>query len=351
MTDHHYDETGDFNESPFQADQFEAQGELDSANQMIRANEVGRTAGFVFPFSSQLKRDTARQFEADKLFYRTATKTQFKVLAYYFGMRASGLAAFFGFLYCFDLFARHYFLGAEAVVMMPNLVEQVFAGSPLGSTLTALAAVALASIIVRYFLRVIFFLFIDVQAHQLSFHIKQRVSDIVSRITECCAYSQVRRGNGLWSSRGKNWIKVAIWNAKRAEYLDRFASTITWLIQFYVNLMEWIANVVMVAASTWVAAHIVTRYHLFSDVEAVRGSTFDGIIMAVILGLTVFIGWIFLFRRKGDFWTEKFRTELVEAETAAPHYFDQVSSVVENLIEMVVANERNSASRTNSSTT
>ena len=317
------------------ASPFEAQDELDAAERVVKFLEIGRTVGFRLPFSSQLKHDTEAQFPEDAAFYMQATKSQNRVLRSYFFMRVSGIIAFAGFIYAYLLVASEYFAESmlPATAALPGMPDKP-------TLLVALAAaigVAAIGVLIRFTLRYLFFLGINTTAHRLGFLINQQISDINTRVTECCAYSQVRRGAGAWADRGKKWIKVAIWNAKRAEYLDRFSSTVGWLVRLYVTAMELVANAIMIFIGAVAAIKI---FSLGSGSDPV--ATF---LFIALLAVTIVWGWIIAFRRSDDFWTQEIRDEIVAAQKSSPHYFDQISSVTENLIEMIVANERNPSSR------
>lgn len=322
------------NEAP--SEYFEAVTELEAAREVAGSDHLGETGPYVTPFSLQLRNDTEAQFGQDKSFYRSIKKTMQEVLFTYAIMRVIGVVIFGAYiamlLWLVENFAK---IGGEsflAVAHQALIKSFANADTALGVLLVCLSV---ASVAVRWFVRFIFFLYINTRGRELSYLIKKHIDDIGSKIMESCSKAQLRNGAGRWSRRAGNWTRVALWQAKRAEYLDRYSSTTTWLVQHYTLLMERLFWAYL-AAATLYASDQILRSGNCSGGDCVA---FNWFIVSLVT-VTAAVGWGLLFRRRGNFWTQEFRKKIAADAGDSPHYFEQVGELVENLVEMVVANQR-----------
>lgn len=200
---------------------------------------------------------------------------------------------------------------------------------PLAVSAGALAGIAVA--LLRRGVRWYFFHQIERKAERLSYDVFKRIDDISTNVTDACLKSRNRKGRGEWSERARDWIVVAIWNAKRGEYLDRFITTTIWAVRTYIVLAEIAAAALKVGVSLFAASIVFNG----DTSAAFAGSIGLG---AALAAQAIFI-WMLWGRKPDDFWTRVFRAYAAEHEDHADAYSDKIASVVENLVHEALGKE------------
>ncbi len=325
---------------------FPALDVLKEAQEHFDSIHYGISDTHQLPFSRQLKKSTADLFPRDAALYAEASQTQDAVTHFYALMR----------LVTFLLFAA--VLTLQVMIFSLPLESAFFSGF-YSSALSELAQnwlVASVAILVvgavgaifRYTVRSAFFYFMEVRAERFSFKMFKRIDDIVTEVTVACSRTRDRVGKGgEWSKRAKCWVIIALWNAKRAEYLDRYATTVIWCVRTYNRLALIFFSVLKVSALVTAFAVVWSNFAIIGA-GAAAPNTVANVVFSVFLiiqGMTV---WHFLGQKPPDFWTKAFRKSASQVEDGLEHYASKVGSVVENLVHEVLNKEFGTSSQTRS---
>lgn len=307
--------------------------ELLAANEHIQRTSFGipQNARYELPFSRQLRRSIREEFPVDRELYQEADKRERQTITIYLMMRIIGVIIFAATLAAFGAIYWGWFNGEVF------FTDEVASPQNFGLAMGLLAGVAIISWGIRHAVRFFFFYFMRDRARALSFKFAKRHSDILSRITENCFYGRRRVGQGDWTVRGRNHMKMALWNAKRAEYLDRYVTTIVWLIRIWVIYMETIFLTLMGVASFVLIAWVVEMIQTMTAPH--MGLMTQAIVSFVLLVPTMIYFWVFSGRKGGNFWTEEFRGQIVQQTVDEEHYFDRIGKYVEDLIDESRAKE------------
>ena len=299
-----------------------------AARMHFQIGKIGAPQKYERPFTRQLKNDTRLQFPVDERYYALAEKAQSDVLARYLSLQVIEVSML-ALLVAIQalLFAPDRLMGSLDLPFLKNLTWPWALGSGV------LAAAIFAAL--RSFVRWFFFHEIERKAERLSFEVFKRIDDINTNVTEACLKSRNRKGRGEWSERAREWIVVAIWNAKRAEYLDRFITTLIWSVRTY------IVNIEIAAVLLKFAVALIAAVYVFRRDEAAASFAFCGAIL-VQTGLL----WLVWGRKPADFWTTVFRKSASEHEENVEPYSDKIASVVENLVHEALGKEFGAGSKT-----
>lgn len=303
---------------------------LGAAHAHFRDGSIGAPNKYERPFTVQLKNDTRRQFPIDERFYLQAEAAQRSVLRMYVFLQLIEVAM----LAALILVQASLFAGSR----LPDWLQWL----PMANLSTPIAfvaglSVALAGAGLRRGFRWYFFHEIERKAERLSYDVFKRIDDISTNVTDACLKSRNRKGRGEWSERARDWIIVAIWNAKRAEYLDRFITTIIWAVRTYILHVEAAAVTVKFALSLAIGVAVFDA----STRAAAAGSL--GFILGLILQAVII--WLVWGRKPDDFWTRVFRSSANEHEESLEPYADKIASVVENLVHEALGKEFGAAGK------
>ncbi|MGV6819686.1 MAG: hypothetical protein ACWA5T_04220 [Parvularcula sp.] len=327
-------------ETPEMESSFQAQHELDAANHVIRIVRFGAVPGRVsFPFSRQLRNSCRVLFPDDCDVYNIADRNKSRAFLLYVLMRLLTLGTFVGILYFLSAVIYQYQYGAEpagAVFLFPGwLLNLIGTPSLVEALVMALADVA-SLLAARSIIRHMLFFVIKDLARRTAFKLYTRHSDIVSRITEHCANSKRRVGEGAWPERAGKYTKCALWNAKRAEYLDRYSTTVGWLVSYWTTLIELVTNAASLSLLLGLTVMVATNF--FGTMEAPAHQIVIGR-YALLAVVWVGYGVAVMQREKSGFWTEAFRSQTADHDDDDEHYFDRIASHIEDLVDEVVSKE------------
>ena len=323
--------------------------ELETALAYFCSGVVGAVDSYAAPLSRQHRKDIAIQFPADNKYFDFAEKTQWSVIRGYLYLRIATFTLFFV-LTIFQTLAFYMSISTNATVDGAGFVFNVFGYSlpivkPVLSLISAgqslpggvIPIVMVASglfIFLRYLVRKVGFYILGIRAERLSFDIFTRLDEVSSRVTETCAKARDRVGDGEWPERARHWTIIALWNARRAEYLDRYITIIIWTVRTYILTIERVFILlkiaVMVAGFFW----------LFQQISGSGvGNQVKVGVFSFFLGLQTYLLWHRAGMRPNDFWTEQFRRSASDTAGIRETYVDKISVLVENLVDEVISKE------------
>jgi hypothetical protein len=312
--------------------------ELAAAKKHFGSGVVGGSETHRRPFTEQIMSDTEAMFPWDSDKYKTARSQMWAVLGRYFTMRVVTS-----------------FLHAGLVILLVAIYDAAISdgGSSLLSKLLEatglsdvfatwwpllMAALAFLAFGMRSAVRGFFFFGLTRRAETLSYDVFKRIDDIATRVTEACAKVRLRAGEG-WPERAKNWVIIALWNAKRGEYLDRFITTVIWKVGVYIERMQNVFLVVNVAA-------IAAIYACFRGVPAPGEETFaaDLIFIGALTANSFFL-WHKAGQKPNAFWKDQFRKSAPEQTDETENYADKISDEIENLVVEIISKEYGQSGR------
>ncbi len=287
-------------------------------------SKIGAPEKYEQPFTVQLKNDTRRHFPIDDKYYALAEAAQSSVLLWYL------------LLQLIEVLLLSALVLVQAALFATDRLPRWLEWSPMSNisfpiAASAAAAAAAAFVLARRSVRWYFFHQIERKAERLSFDVFKRIDDISTNVTDACLKSRNRKGRGEWSERARDWIVVALWNAKRGEYLDRFITTTIWAVRTYIIHIEVagaVGKILVSALAAWIA------FDGSSSAAAVISFAFAAALFAQAVGL-----WMFWGRKPADFWTRVFRASANEHEEVVEPYTEKVASVVENLVHEALGKE------------
>ncbi|MBR9825068.1 MAG: hypothetical protein GYB36_04595 [Alphaproteobacteria bacterium] len=319
--------------------EFEAQKELDAADQMIRSIHFGTTDSFIRPFTRQLRTSTRQTFDIDNDIYVEADKSLTRVTRYYLLMRALTFMVYI----LMALMAAAIF-----AALVPNHLASVYL-TPLvqavsfiaGETVSLLETVLIFGVVLavltfaRWGFRSLLKLLIRINGKEFSFKVSDRYDSILMRIVECCHNAMLQKEN--WPSRARNWTKVALWNSKRAEYLDRYSTTVAWKIRYLITFWHRFFVFGKVLISLGLSTSI--AWSIFTAPEMTSSAIWAGLIMVITWWTTTAVGWVFFDSFRADLWTTVFAKKIQDDEDTQKHPFDLISDVVENFVSLIESNQ------------
>jgi hypothetical protein len=303
---------------------FKRQRELDHALAFIRDSRFGVVGRKLRPYSGQLKDEAERLFGIDKDIYATASELQRRTNRRYFLMRSATLFLFV----CFSAWTLY-------VSLRPCLAKwpTIGAMSTLDGVLPGLLSIVVAGLVlsgIRVAVRNIYFWILKHLVEKLSYAVKMRYQDIIN---DCRVVSNEIgniAGEGEWSERARKSMIVALWHAIRADYLDRYSTTVLWKTDVFFEHAElafWAVKIaiaiavtgLMIAAGVWAcgSAGAWLNYAAY-----------------LLLGST----WFWFNRKPNNFVENVFtggdRKPHVADESASGPYFFAMADEIENLVKL-----------------
>lgn len=320
---------------------FDAVDELRHALKHTRTMHFGKTKKRLTPLSRQVKHEIRDLFPIDYPAFNLADKTKGKIERRTVILRLSTIFVFLAYL-ALILGATQDFLGvsdkSNALKVfgygLPGLpsIFQGFFQTPLGYVIY-IFVISVFAIAARRTIREFFFMAIHRFTGQFAHDLDSRWDCIDTRVTECCLAAQKRGAN--WTLRSNLYTIIAIWNAKRAEYLDRYSTVSAWKIHDFVMLVEYLATgfkfLLALGVFGWVA-YLVYQYH---EIQNLRTYISVAAIF-VALAATAVGGFLLYGRVRNDKWTEIIRSDIAKSEETDKHHFLKLGELVENLSRTVL---------------
>jgi len=298
---------------------------------------VGSVPVYKTPLSRQMWAGIAEQFPIDAPHFEAAKKTQRRTVIGYGAMR---LVTFLIFLVMttaqIGAFAGA-MSGADAVEPTGGLLGALLAATAALNFsdlqyLLAIPVIGMVGLFLRSIARRITFHLLGIGAERLSHRVFGRLDLIRMRITEAASKTRDRVGKGEWRERARNWTIIALWNAKRAEYLDRYITVVIWTVRTYISQIE--ATLMTVKF----VIVVVLLLNVLPLAEGVGGVAWLLLMALALLAQTCLL-WHLLGQKPNDFWTTEFRKAADDDENINETYVHKIGGIVENLVDEVLAKE------------
>lgn len=339
-----------------QGSEFEAIADLKAADALISKQKLlGWHTKFTAPLSAQLKAEWKALFEQDADFYKKVDTFQRDVILTYAVLRFVTYALFV--LYILTSY-NILFLKFSVETHASNIfawLGQVTSG--LASFILQLSGDSLwiafavttgAFFLLRIIVRSIAFVRMNIKAEKLAHRVaNQRWEVLLAGTHAINKAKEPPSSTSDWSQHAGRWTKVASWYAKRAEYVDRYSTTVNWLIQFYINRLENIFSAAKAGTVLALALHTFVLLPIpdFLGLQALPESSHVTLrILSGLLMICTVIFWYFLGSAKTSFFREAFEREFAERETQVTggrtdykqHFFDQMAGLASGLVKQVI---------------
>lgn len=337
------------------ADQ-EGAAELAAANDFIayERTHFGQVDKLTFPFSEQLKVDIRRRFDIDKEIYGKSDETERSVMV----RTAKFRLLTFVLMLVFVLWAAAVYRQVFTANDYQNVDTNSFAGIGLNvakilsssilhytpslfqAALFGLLSAGLALIVIRNLIRMIALGRINRSGEQFAHMVSTRHDHISLEIQEACNRSYSRAGTEKRVDRARRWPKIAAWNARRGEALDRYTTTVLWRVQIYFMAVEAaflsLKGIVLIGIVAWMLGDL-DQWHFFAATS--NDGLFRLMFLVIFVCLSV-LGWGPFWREKNSVWTNTFTNEFGPPDNKRPHFFNAICEVVENCVKGEMANQR-----------
>lgn len=325
---------------------FEAEDELRYANEIFGKGErFGEIEGArIAPFSRQLKKDIELHFSIDTAIFEETNRIQTGIFSMYIALRLSTFVLFLAWLYVVGASIA----AARGIEVHPMwLMHTIQSFGPIVTSVGSLMLLGVA----RLLLRRIYFWVVGLQVDTWASHVIKCHGDIVNRIQTCCNRILMRPKDAReYPDLAKNWAKVALFNAKRVEYLDRHSTTAMWKINrnlFWIEQTFRIMNIVAVLT----LLTFIWSPTLHNSLPHAWGLRVPPLLPAQFpnfdLGLTAlvlvggYIVWELVDRKRNDLWGRKFVERFNEAHVPREHYFEQIGNTVLAIVSQLIARDLN----------
>ena len=298
-----------------------------------------------WPFSRQLKTAIRRKFTVDRVTFDAADRLQVEAFMLATLMRLLTFAITF---IPFVILSISYSLQkeiaassaassfevalAEAAALLGSFFNKIDIET---SVFSGLVVATIMLIVIRVIIRFIFGLMAQINVLTLAKTVSNKYGEIRHHITTCCGAVANRPERGSWPQAAKRSMKDALESARRAEYLDRYSTTVFWKIEFGFREIETffvLLKVTLLAvASAWLynAAIDGGSAASFNDISHILGLLIGGV-----------LGWIVFARARNDFLTESFSSAL-QFDLTSPD--DEIADVVRARISDIAAREEGTA--------
>ncbi len=308
-----------------------AQEEADQALDQANLDGFGKVSTNVTPFSRQIKLECRISFPDDTAAYDAADQNQSRAEKLYFILRMTTLMAFTLYIVC-TFFILRYFIENNNVSTLITKVSSISLPAFRNSETVYLSLLvilsSLAFTLLRFSLRWFFHDRLLNCTARFAHEVSMRYSDIEERMRRCAGDIFIRsekwEKNGLsWEESVKLWTRAALWNAKRAEYLDRYSTTVSWKIRLFIKRLE---------GTTFILKALilgVAFYSLYQSYE--RGYVspdhyFPLLLSVAIVLITFLIGWGYFFRWDDNFLINAFEKEAKLSYDPDTHYYNFIAS-------------------------
>jgi ABC-type multidrug transport system fused ATPase/permease subunit len=324
---------------------FESQRDLEMVDRLIQGDHFGTSDKFKIPFSSQLKLSIRDTFQVDADVHNAADRALFRVNVSYTIMRLVTFVLYGCMMVAVSSAVFVYDSSRESHLVFLPLAD--FFAEKMGETVGLVTIFGFVLLIMATFtvLRVIVRSFakreIMVNGERFSFAVTSRYEDILSKIVECCGKAGLLQKDN-WSLRAKYWVKIALWCSKRAEYLDRYSTTMGWKATFILSSSEILFGIFKVLILLYVCVVVITGWDILNGLAGFNlNFALAGVGLAFLIAIAAVSGWYYLHHFPANIWTKVFAQKIVEDEGNKTHYFDQISELVESFVSTIEAGHRN----------
>ncbi|PHS26074.1 MAG: hypothetical protein COA84_06715 [Robiginitomaculum sp.] len=308
-----------------------AQEHADLADMQSQKDGFARVGKYVTPFSRQIKEECRASFPKDIQAYDAADANQRRAEKLYFSLRLITLLIFGVYVYTI-ISALLYFVNHNEIrgFILGGILAFLpsFNGSELLYFSIFLVLASLVFTAFRFLFRWTIYRELIRCTDRFAHDVAIRYSDIAERMRLCAGNIFIREGRlkdmGMsWEDSVILWTKAALWNAKRAEYLDRYSTTVSWKIRLFIKRFESVTFLVKIAifigASYWIYITVMG--------EALTGNGMTPALISIsVMLLTLLFGWGYYFHWKDDFLIEAFLNEAKLGYSSETHYYNYIAS-------------------------
>lgn len=320
--------------------------ELRDAYWTMKQGRFGKVTRKLRPFSKQLRDEIKTSFPIDRLFYDDLDNRDAKIRLYLVFVYALGTAVLF-----FTVFA----LSGLLVPLMAidrmeegqlRMVEQYFwvwqedelrptwyiQNTPLFVGIATLT-IAGAGLALRYIARFWLIAQINQDVNFISVRTEALWSDMIANVgTRLKQVGDARIYGSSWPVFGRLYAILALWQAVRAEYFDRYSTAFDWKIEQFFGRLELLFVLVQ-----WVVILAAFGAMGMRIGELSEGAYPYPELAGLIAGFAIYyyFAWYKAGRRTNDLWTERISSSIASAEDAATHPYEEVAITVQQLIKNV----------------
>lgn len=310
-----------------QSVEFKRQSELDAADHFIQQTQFGVVGKKITPFTEQLKREARRFFPIDQDVYDLAQALQREVRSRYASMRFTTLSLFV-------IFCASTFVIIDLPVNFTKSITATFPPAMQHAWALEIVIVGIILSVVRNFVR--WWITKDQRqaVERLSFKVKERYNEILHDCRIAASEIVHMAGEGSWPERAGKLTKVALWFAIRADYLDRFSTTVLWKIDTSFRNDErcfWAAKMSFTAATVLLVLSRTKENFWLGSVDS------EHILALITFIVTAVFGWVLVGYRRNNIFSVTFNAAY-GGEGARSHYFESFATEIENLVELTERN-------------
>jgi hypothetical protein len=323
--------------------EFEGAADLDHVDALVERMHFGVSGAHLRPFTTQLKQAIRADFPVDNDIHDVADKAISDVQVAFLKMRTLTFLSFVAMAVVISSILRAGYPTISSVFIADGLPE-VMSGWP-GMHLHETIPLAYAGVAILIFtvlrsgIRGWYRREIEVNGEKFAFKVKSRYDDIMSKMDKCTRNALLETDH--WPKRASLWTKIALWCAKRSEYLDRYATTVGWKAKDVLDLSEIFYVGGKVLVGLYVSLTIMATVSITDAGELQVDTSLYRIVFGAVLLPVLAYCWFFIDRFRNDVWTKKFAS-LVEDESApAGNYFDDISGMVESFVRTISASRFN----------
>jgi hypothetical protein len=366
---------------------------LERADEYVAGTNFGHVTRFMRPFSRQMKTDIRNRFPIDEAVYDEADRLQKETARHYTAMR--GFTAVFFLCLCVAAVMSNRAMTREYYSLFGLEIPRIAA------TTGILVLWGAILVVLRWVARKFFMdLLIDKAVDKLAYTTGNRCKDISGFINDACTQIGIidAKDTGLnWAESASGWCKIALWNTKRNDNLDRYTTAVFWKVQVFNQSAETFSR--MLKALFLFAAVFLLHSHgtdgwrewgahshsndlilfvwlggcylLFSNdaIAAVRSYVGSAVLVAtcvmllvywsslgreaaadpvalisaIVLAVFFWYGWIVSDLRTDEYWTVIFSREFrggSDDQKSRRHYFNVIARQIGNLVNQILQAHR-----------
>jgi|GEM_PF-3691095 len=323
-----------------QINEHAAAEDVAAAEKQISMDAFGSVTKFVYPFTQQVRQDVRALFPADKVIYDKADKAEGSVSRMYFVLRILTFSLFAGFSATTTAILSEFFTGESAIGFLPGAFFALGDGSEFLNAFLSVITLAVAFGVLRTMIRWMLLREIVQSAERFAHDVSQRYSDTTSRTFEMANGVIDRMTRDMtWAQSAELYAKAALYNAKRAEYLDRYSTNIAWKNRWMFLRLEAATFTLKLFLTLCLIALVALGFSPDGDISVM---TPQKVAFIALLAVNMHFVWGYAFRQKGDFWSAAFSKETKLQGSVESNYYNTIPRIIANLVKAIQANERNS---------
>lgn len=201
----------------------------------------------------------------------------------------------------------------------------------------ALLSVFGLALIIRWLARIWLLAEINQSVSYIALETKRVNGDMLANVgTRLKQVTDARLLKERWVEHAKQYMILALWQTKRAEYFDRYSTVFDWKLEHFFERSERAFVTIQLAISFFIF-YLMTRTVEAHDV-AVAWLPFGVILMA--FGIYYYLGWYVAGRETNDTWGKQIGGDVDEAQADQEHPFQDVAQTVAVLIQTIKNSER-----------